>query len=174
MIPRMFKGVTGILNAPRAWDDATMGDCDPLPYVYDHDLQAYVSMWVPDDEEIARINAKLPIRLMIKAPPPEPGVPHHPNRMLCAQRRAHALHPSRRQCAALQPQKRLDRDVKRVRGKATQALMDGTLVGARYFHCGHVSLRHGLLEGALLSLRAATQFSSHSADTNATRSHPQG
>lgn len=55
MIPTKFPGVTGYLGAPPNWDGEKLGDCDPLPYMRDEGF--FVSMWVPDSEELARLNA---------------------------------------------------------------------------------------------------------------------
>lgn len=55
MIPTKFPGVTGYLGAPPNWDGEKLGDCDPLPYKYEDGF--FVSMWVPDRDELAALNA---------------------------------------------------------------------------------------------------------------------
>lgn len=55
MIPTKFLGVTGYLGAPPNWDGEKQGDCDPLPYMYEDGF--FVSMWVPDRDELAALNA---------------------------------------------------------------------------------------------------------------------
>lgn len=55
MIPTKFPGVTGYLGAPPGWDGEKLGDCDPLPFKREDGF--FISMWVPDSNELARLNA---------------------------------------------------------------------------------------------------------------------
>lgn len=55
MIPTKFDGVTGYLGAPPNWNGEKLGDCDPLPYK--HVDGFFVSMWMPDSDELERLNA---------------------------------------------------------------------------------------------------------------------
>ena len=66
MIPTRFPGVTNYLGAPAGWDpDGALGVCDPLPIM--HTDEGLVSMWVPDSDELAALNAGAAVQLTIMA-----------------------------------------------------------------------------------------------------------
>lgn len=66
MIPTRFPGVTNYLGAPAGWDpDGALGVCDPLPIMRTDD--GLVSMWVPDRDELAALNAGAAVQLTIMA-----------------------------------------------------------------------------------------------------------
>lgn len=66
MIPTDFPQSTGVLAAPPGWDEETNGVCEPLPYMRQGPM--LVSMWLPDSDELARLNAGLPVVLGIMQP----------------------------------------------------------------------------------------------------------
>lgn len=61
MIPTDFPGSTGYLRPPSDMQD---GSCDPLPY--SHDGAFFMSMWVPDADELARLNAGQAVVLWVR------------------------------------------------------------------------------------------------------------
>lgn len=67
MIPTKFPGVTQYLGAPPGWDhDSDLGECMPLPIMRDEN--GFTSMWVPDSDELAALNAGAAVQLTIMAP----------------------------------------------------------------------------------------------------------
>ena len=67
MIPTKFPGVTQYLGAPPGWDhDSDLGECMPLPIMRDEN--GLTSMWVPDSDELAALNAGAAVQLTIMAP----------------------------------------------------------------------------------------------------------
>lgn len=66
MIPTRFDGVTNYLGAPPSWDpDGDLGECDPLPVKVDN--LGFTSMWTPDSDELAALNAGACVQLTIMA-----------------------------------------------------------------------------------------------------------
>lgn len=66
MIPTKFSGVTQYLGAPPGWDhDGDLGECMPLPIKRDE--HGLTSMWVPDADELAALNAGAAVQLTIMA-----------------------------------------------------------------------------------------------------------
>lgn len=65
MVPTDFPQATGVLAAPPGWDDAENGPCEPLPYAKQGPM--LISMWRPDELELARLNAGFPVVLGILA-----------------------------------------------------------------------------------------------------------
>ena len=66
MIPTKFAGITHYLGAPPGWDhDSDLGECMPLPIKRDE--YGFTSMWVPDSDELAALNAGAAVQLTIMA-----------------------------------------------------------------------------------------------------------
>ncbi len=66
MIPTKFPGVTTYLGAPPGWDDdGELGECMALPIKADE--HGLTSLWVPDRDELAALNAGACVQLTIMA-----------------------------------------------------------------------------------------------------------
>lgn len=66
MIPTKFPGVTTYLGAPPGWDDdGEHGECMALPIKADE--HGLTSLWVPDSDELAALNAGACVQLTIMA-----------------------------------------------------------------------------------------------------------
>lgn len=66
MIPTKFPGVTNYLGAPPGWNpDGELGECMPLPVM--HDEHGFTSLWIPDSDELAALNAGAGVQLTIMA-----------------------------------------------------------------------------------------------------------
>ena len=67
MIPGRIQGGTGVLGAPRDWDEGRDGPCAGLAVRVELNggVPSMVSAWLPTPEEIAAIVAGAPVYLRV-------------------------------------------------------------------------------------------------------------